>query len=89
MQKGSYTIQLEDGSTQTIFYVSDTSGHRISIGQPFTESEITQKPIVAVRRAPPTRKLETEKNLKQEEEEIGDRTEKSFNDYESGEHDVI
>lgn len=90
-KKGSYNLQLEDGSVQTIFYVSDANGHRISIGQPFTESEITQKPIVSVRRvAPtrPTRKLETERNVKKEEEKFEDHTEKVVDDYESDYEDV-
>jgi hypothetical protein len=47
--KGSYTIELEGGEMQTIYYISDTKGHRISINVPFDEIKVKVRPA-------PTRK---------------------------------
>lgn len=51
---GSYKIELEDGEMQTIYYISDSRGHRISIDVPFPEDD-------EVKRPPPTRKPQQKK----------------------------
>lgn len=47
---GSYTLELADGGTQTIYYISDVNGHRVSIDKPFTSEEADNKPKTAGRR---------------------------------------
>ncbi|KAL7037645.1 hypothetical protein ACKWTF_009309 [Chironomus riparius] len=47
--KGSYKIELEGGEMQTIYYISDARGHRISVNVPFNENELKIRPA-------PTRK---------------------------------
>ncbi|XP_070495972.1 gelsolin-related protein of 125 kDa-like [Chironomus tepperi] len=47
--KGSYKIELDNGEMQTIYYISDARGHRISVNVPFTEEQLRIRPA-------PTRK---------------------------------
>lgn len=42
---GSYTIELDGGEMQTIYYISDVNGHRISINKPFSDEEINRPRI--------------------------------------------
>lgn len=41
---GSYTLELADGKTQTIYYISGVNGHRVSIDKPFTSEKADEKP---------------------------------------------